>query len=104
PWYNNQSYVDTLNPKAIRRFVELTHERYHQWVGEDFGTIIPAIFCDEPKFTSFAQLAFPWEDIDVSIPYTDDLPDTYLEAWGTNVLDTLPEVIWELPEGKPSLA
>ena len=27
PWYNNQTYVDTLNPKAIERFVEVTHER-----------------------------------------------------------------------------
>ena len=26
PWYNNQAYADTLNPKAIDKFIELTHE------------------------------------------------------------------------------
>ena len=27
PWFNNQTYVNTLDKKAIERFVEITHER-----------------------------------------------------------------------------
>ena len=29
-WFNNQCYVDTLNPEAIKKFVEITHERYKE--------------------------------------------------------------------------
>ncbi len=40
-------YVDTLNPAAIRRFIDLTHERYQQRFGAEFGRSIHAIFVDE---------------------------------------------------------
>lgn len=50
-WYNSQTYIDTLNPKAIQRFIELTHEKYKATVGEEFGTTVPSIFCDEPQFS-----------------------------------------------------
>ena len=36
-WYNNQTYVDTLNKKAIARFLEVTHERYFETIGREFG-------------------------------------------------------------------
>ena len=36
-WFNNQTYVDTLNRDAIERFIEVTHERYYREVGESFG-------------------------------------------------------------------
>ena len=41
--------VDTLNPAAVRRFIEVTHERYAQYVGDHFGTTIPGIFTDEVR-------------------------------------------------------
>jgi hypothetical protein len=28
PWFNNQTYVDTLNPAAIKEFIKVTYERY----------------------------------------------------------------------------
>ena len=40
-------YVDTLNPAAIRRFMDLTHERYRARFGDKFGTSIRSIFVDE---------------------------------------------------------
>ena len=30
PWFNNQPYVDTLNPDAIHDFIQITHEAYSQ--------------------------------------------------------------------------
>ncbi|MGD9498838.1 MAG: glycosyl hydrolase, partial [Armatimonadota bacterium] len=39
--------VDTLNPATAARFIELTHERYAQAVGEFFGGTIPGMFTDE---------------------------------------------------------
>lgn len=39
--------IDTLNPQAVRRFMELTHERYRQRLGGHFGAAIASIFTDE---------------------------------------------------------
>ena len=47
---------DSLNPQCTQLFLQLTHERYRQTVGEFFGKTIPAIFTDEPK--CFAN--YPW--------------------------------------------
>lgn len=41
---------DSLNPQVTKLFLQLTHERYRQAVGDMFGREIEAIFLDEPKF------------------------------------------------------
>ena len=51
PLFNNESYVNTMDKKAIDRFIEVTHEKYYEELGEDFGKTIPAIFTDEPQTT-----------------------------------------------------
>lgn len=35
--------------------------------------------------------------MDVTIPYTDDLEDTFKAAYGHSLLEHLPELFWELP-------
>lgn len=37
PWFNGQTYVDTLNKAAIDRFINVTYETYRQTVGDQFG-------------------------------------------------------------------
>ncbi len=103
PWYNNQSYVDTLNPKAIEKFIEVTHEAYARQVGDEFGKTIPAIFTDEPQFARKQTLGFAEAKNDVSLPWTDDLEDTFKAAYGISLIEHLPELFWELPDGKISL-
>ena len=51
PWYNGQAYLNTLDKNAVERFVEVTHERYKEVVGDEFDETVPAIFTDEPQFT-----------------------------------------------------
>ncbi len=102
PWYNNQTYLDTLNPKAVQRFVEVTHERYKQVIGENFGGVVPAIFTDEPQFTRKDVLDNSTDKDDITMPWTDDLPDTYMAQYSEDILATLPEIFWELPDGKVS--
>ena len=58
PWFNNQAYVDTLCPEAIREFIRQTHEHYREGVGTYFGGTIPAIFTDEPQFAPKDALRF----------------------------------------------
>jgi hypothetical protein len=102
-WFNNQTYVDTMSQEAMQRFIEVTHERYYQEVGESFGKSIPAIFTDEPQFTHKQSLSRAEGKQDVVLPWTEDLSVTFAEAYGGDILDHLPEVFWELPEGAASV-
>lgn len=48
PWYNGQTYLNTLDPAAVREFIRITYDAYSSAVGVYFGTSVPAIFTDEP--------------------------------------------------------
>ena len=99
---NGNPYVDTLNPKAIERFTEITHDRYKEVVGKDFGGAVPASFSDEPQISQQKFLPFAADKKAVSLPWTPTLPQTFRETYGKDVLELLPEMIWQLPEGKVS--
>ena len=103
PWYNNQTYVDTLNPKAMQKFIEVTHDAYAEAVGDEFGKTIPAIFTDEPQFVRKGVLPFADSKVNVNLPWTDDFEDTYKAAYGESIIDKFPELLWDLPDGAPSL-
>lgn len=103
PWYNGQTYVDTLNPEAVREFLRVTHEVYYRAFGQDFGDLIPSIFTDEPQFSRKEVLGFAEERKEVCVPYTDSFEDSFRAAYGESFLDHLPELFWELPDGKYSV-
>lgn len=102
PWFNNEAYVNTLDEKAIQKFIEVTHERYYSVCGEEFGKSIPAIFTDEPQFTHKESLGYADEEREIVFPYTDDFDETFQSTYGMSLLDYLPELFWELPEGRVS--
>ena len=105
PWFNHQAYVDTLNAAAIREFIDITYEAYFKTVGNEFGKTIPSIFTDEPQFTRKSVLKFAQaEKVEADLPYTDDFPESYRETYRCDFFDTLPELLWELPEGGCSVA
>ncbi len=103
PRFNNQTYVDTLSPDAIRRFIDVTHEAYKKAVGKEFGKTVPAIFTDEPQFSSKLRLSFPTSGDTIKLPWTDDLEDTYKAAYGESLVEAIPELVWNLPDGRASL-
>jgi hypothetical protein len=103
PWYNNQTYIDTLNPEAVQKFVDITHEAYKKAVGKEFGKIIPSIFTDEPMFSYETALSFPESTEDVVIPWTDTIEDTYSKTYKESLVKKLPEILWDLPGNVPSL-
>ena len=103
-WHNNKTYVDTLSEKAIKRFIEVTHERYKQCVGDEFDKTVPAIFTDEPQFTRKHNLRNPLDWDYAEIPWTDDFPDTFKQAYGFDIFDYLPELFWEKEDGEISKA
>lgn len=99
PWHNFQTYVDTLSKSAIDDFIETTHERYKEVVGDDFGGAVPAIFTDEPQVYRKTCIDVSLEEEDVKIPYTTDFNDTYMAQYGADFLDTFPEIAWEKKDG-----
>lgn len=104
PWFNNQTYVDTLDASSIERFCEVTHERYKEVVGQYFGDVIPSFFTDEPKTTYKKTLPFAAERRNLILPWTDDFSDTFLNRYGFDIIPHIPELVWELPDKKASKA
>ena len=103
-WFNGQTYVDTLSDAAVRRFLEVTHQRYARRFQNDFGRSIPAIFTDEPQFASKESFRTPDDCSDIRLPFTDDLPEKFTAAYGSDLLAQLPELLWQLPDNRPSAA
>ncbi len=95
PWFNNGAYIDTLNPAAIRAFLDSTHEKYAENFQAEFGKTIPSIFTDEPQFAPKKPLSFARERKDVFFPWTDLLPQLYEERFGEDILEHLPELFFE---------
>ncbi len=103
PWYNDQTYVDVMNKEAVECFLQNTHERYYRALGKEFGRSIPAIFTDEPQITGGMALSRGEADEDVTLPFTDDLSETYQEKYGVSLLEILPELLWEKQDAEPSV-
>lgn len=103
PWFNNQSYADTLNPRAVKEFLDITYEAYYRETGEEFGKTIPSIFTDEPQFPPKGCLGRADSQAEIQLPYTGDFTESFRKAYGGDLLDHIPELIWELPGDRVSV-
>lgn len=102
-WYNNQTYVNTLSKEAMDRFIEITYESYNRVIADEFDKTVPSIFTDEPQFSRKGTFAFASDKKDVTLPWTDDLPDTFRAAYGEDLISGIPELFWEKPDGAVSV-
>ncbi len=94
PWCNNQTYVDVLNREATDFFIRTTHEKYCKTLSDEFGTLVPAIFTDEPHFTGPRYLSGPEECQDAVLPFTEALPEKFRKLCGRDFFDAVPSMIW----------
>jgi len=99
PWFNDQAYIDTLQPETVDAFIESTHEAYAREVGQYFDSVVPAIFTDEPQFLPKETLDYANESKDVFLPWTPKLPALYAERYHEDLLAVLPQLVWKLPDG-----
>jgi len=99
PRYNGYTYANLLDKPTIDRFIEITHDKYYETVGDRFGKTIPAIFTDEPQTTFKSTLPFADTKKDITMPWTDDIEESFKAAYGISLTDSIPEIVWELPEG-----
>ena len=103
-WFNGYTYLDVLNPEAVKRFIEVTYERYRQELGTDFGRAVPAIFTDEPHYWRYANLVpLPWPGA-ADAAWTPRLPELFRERFGYDLAEHLPELFYDCPERSSSPA
>ena len=100
--FNGQTYLDTLSKDAVKKFIEVTHEKYKEKIGKYFGKTVPAIFTDEPQFAFIQNLPSSDSGADVNIAWTADFDKTYEERYAEIITEKLPEIFWDLPGGKIS--
>ena len=84
----DESYVDTLNPAVIDKFLAATHEEYKRRIpAEDFGRgrAMPGFFTDEPQY-------YRWGN-----PYSNTLPDEFMREYGYSIYDALPAIFFNFP-------
>jgi alpha-L-rhamnosidase len=70
------TFVDPCNREAIKTFIEVTHERYAENIGEDFGKTVKGIFTDETGLIG-------------RIPWSPQLPAFFQQLNGYDLRDYL---------------
>ncbi len=75
--YNNVgvSSVDILNPEVVDKFIEETHEKYKEKLGEKFGKLLKGFFTDEPQYYRYHT------------PYTKVINKYYFDKYGEDIMD-----------------
>ena len=98
-WYNGATYLDTLNPAATAKFIQVTHEAYAKRLGKDLGGVVPGIFTDEPNHQ---QIIFAWQPDESGVmtrhalAWTDKLPAAFRKLTGYDILPRLVEIICDV--------
>ncbi|MBR7119983.1 MAG: hypothetical protein IKC77_07290 [Lentisphaeria bacterium] len=85
-WFNGEAYLDTMNPEAVDKFIEVTHEAYRREIADKFGKAVPGIFTDEPNYRHLSAVDA------YHIQWTDAIPEKFMERFGYDLLEKLPEL------------
>jgi hypothetical protein len=94
-WYNGATYLDVLNPLAVRRFIKVTHEAYRKRLGRHLGKTIPGIFTDEPNHGQ--KLGFDNNTgALLGLPWTGALPAVFRKRYGYDLIPRLPELFLDV--------
>jgi len=80
PWYNDTTYIDTLNREAADAFLRITHDTYARLLGDALGSTVPGIFTDEPRLPG----GWAW---------TPALPAEFRARKGYELTDHLPALL-----------
>lgn len=104
-WFNYQTYFDAMDKDAVAEFIKVTHERYKGTVGEKFGKSVPAIFTDEPNANHEKRMfaATPEYRGRLVFTWTRFFEEKFLQAYGVDILDQLPELLWNKRDGSDSI-
>nr|MCR5102260.1 hypothetical protein [Butyrivibrio sp.] len=71
---NAPKSADIINPAAVNKFIELTHEQYYKYLKQYFGNTIIAFFTDEPSILG--------RNVDNMLPWTYGFLDEFVLEGG----------------------
>lgn len=82
----NPSVVDILDKTIVRKFIDLTHERYKKECGEDFGKYMLGFFTDEPQYyrweTAYSPVLVPYFKDEYGIDLWNELGKLFVDCDG----------------------
>ncbi len=81
-------YLDTLNPDAVRAYLDATHEVYRREIGGYFGKVIVGFFTDEPVMVAGGA----------GLPYTPRLFALFRERYGYDLRPRIPALAAPAPD------
>ncbi len=84
------TYFDPCNSDAVKSFLNTTHERYKNHLGEEFGKTIFGMFSDETGFLG-------------SIPWSKNIVKAFEEDNGYSLLEVLPALTNKNFENAPKI-
>ena len=91
PWYADGCYTDLLDPAATDAFLESTHERYRDRLGEYFGREIQGIFSDEFCYSQRAAYPYP------NVPFTRGFEERFRTNRGYALVDVMEKLFFDEP-------
>lgn len=96
PWhpaYSADWYTDLMDLRATEAFIESTHERYAEALGDHLGTTVTAVFTDEPGFYNHFHTCAPG-----TVVWTPDMLDQFETRRGYSLLPYLELLFVDGPE------
>ncbi len=88
PWM-----VDTLNPDAMRRFIETLGGRLHAALGDEFGRTLDSLYCD----------SFEVKPIEDSVLWSQRVLADFAAEFGYDFTTWLPAIWWDIGARTPRL-
>ena len=83
-------YIDPFDENAVKKFIELTHEKYYETIGREFGSNVLGFYTDEPAYYYYRT----GEDIP-AIPWSKNFLKQFLEEKGYDLKEFLPALfLW----------
>lgn len=74
---HSASTVDILNPEVTQKFLNMTHQQYADYFGEDFSKKLEGFFTDEPEY-------YRW-----NTPYTPLIKEYFKKEFGEDLFENL---------------
>ncbi len=82
------SYVDIMRDDITEKFIALTHKKYKDELGQDFGKTMRGFFTDEPQYYRYAT------------PYSKFMDKWFLEEYGYSVFEAIPSMFCDYEGAK----
>lgn len=95
-WFNNKCHIDTLSKEAMDEFIRITYDAYKKCCGNEYGKTVPSMFSDEPQVAGFIPFRGKALSEPARCPWTYDFDVTYKKTYGKDLLDTLPEIFFDM--------